>query len=58
MQSTWSFFALLLLVHAATTALAENEAGSRPNILLLLSDDMGYAQPGFTGGNKALRLGH
>ncbi len=28
--------------------------GSRPNIVMILSDDMGYAQPGFTGGNPEL----
>ncbi len=33
---------------------AANEAGSRPNILLMMSDDMGYAQPGFNGGNREL----
>jgi arylsulfatase A-like enzyme len=29
-------------------------AGSRPNIVLMLADDMGWAQPGFNGGDKAL----
>jgi len=29
-------------------------AGSRPNIVFMLADDMGWAQPGFNGGNKEL----
>ncbi|MCP4261870.1 MAG: sulfatase-like hydrolase/transferase [Planctomycetes bacterium] len=29
-------------------------AGSRPNIVFILSDDMGWAQPGFNGGNPEL----
>lgn len=33
---------------------AEQLQGSRPNIVLILSDDMGHGQPGFNGGNKEL----
>ena len=29
-------------------------AGSRPNIVFILADDMGWAQPGFNGGNPQL----
>jgi len=32
----------------------ESAAGSRPNIIFMLSDDMGWAQPGFNGGRKEL----
>lgn len=31
-----------------------NTSGLRPNIVLILSDDMGYGQPGFNGGNQEL----
>lgn len=33
---------------------AEEPVGSRPNVVFLLADDMGWAQPGFNGGNKDL----
>ncbi|HBE70589.1 MAG TPA: hypothetical protein DDW52_20785 [Planctomycetaceae bacterium] len=33
---------------------AKEPGPSRPNILMILSDDMGYSQPGFTGGNSEL----
>jgi arylsulfatase A-like enzyme len=33
---------------------AADVAGSRPNIVLILSDDMGHGQPGFNGGLKEL----
>lgn len=33
---------------------ASGVAGSRPNIVFILSDDMGWAQPGFNGGKAAL----
>ncbi len=29
-------------------------AGSQPNIVFILSDDMGWAEPGFNGGNPEL----
>ena len=33
---------------------AAEPAGSRPNIVFMLADDMGWAQPGFNGGKKEL----
>ena len=44
----------LLICCLSTQALAKDEAGSRPNIVFLLADDMGWAQPGFNGGNPEL----
>ena len=38
----------------AVAALANNSTESQPNIVFLLADDMGWAQPGFQGGNSAL----
>ncbi len=32
----------------------EQLAGSRPNIVFMLADDMGWAQPGFNGGDRRL----
>ena len=40
------------VVHPVSAA--EPLEGSRPNIVMILSDDMGYGQPGFTGGNPKL----
>ena len=33
---------------------AKDHAGSRPNIVFMMADDMGWNQPGFNGGKKAL----
>ena len=38
----------------STPTCAAPANGSRPNIVFLLADDMGWAQPGFNGGNKQL----
>ena len=39
---------------APAAGLAATEAGSRPNIVFILSDDMGWNQPGFNGSTKGL----
>lgn len=44
----------LFLVATIQAASKQSTAGSRPNIVLILSDDMGYGQPGFNGGIKEL----
>jgi len=45
---------VLLMLPAASPGKAPETAASRPNIVLLLSDDMGWADPGFHGGNPEL----
>ena len=45
---------LPLLTLVVSGLQAAELAGNRPNIILMLSDDMGYGQPGFTGGNPEL----
>lgn len=43
---------LLGLVYVPVSA--EDAKGSRPNVVFMLADDMGWAQPGFNGGKKEL----
>ena len=48
---------LCLLCFAISTAVANtvvaNPSGTRPNIVFILADDMGWNQPGFNGGKDA-----
>jgi arylsulfatase A-like enzyme len=46
-------FGLLFLFIASRTGVLAEEA-KRPNIVFIMADDMGWNQPGFNGGNKAL----
>ncbi len=39
---------------SAKSSRAEDAAATAPNIVLMLSDDMGWAEPGFNGGNPEL----
>ncbi|MEM9280805.1 MAG: arylsulfatase [Verrucomicrobiota bacterium] len=45
---------LFLSLLALSVPLHADLAGSRPNIVFVMSDDMGWAQPGFNGGNAEL----
>ena len=40
--------------NSAADATAASAPGSRPNIVFILTDDMGWNQPGFNGGKKEL----
>ena len=48
MKKTLLFFATALVAHASPVD------GSKPNIIFILSDDMGWNEPGFNGGNPKL----
>ena len=49
-----SVLSLLIFAPCISAAGAQPAARSRPNIVFMLADDMGWAQPGFNGGNKKL----
>ena len=49
-----SLLAVLAAVPGAAATAANQVAGSRPNVVFMLADDMGWAQPGFNGGSKEL----
>ncbi len=50
----WNKLTLTLLNALALTSLSFAEPEEKPNIIFILADDMGWAQPGFNGGNKEL----
>ncbi|MFW5693031.1 MAG: sulfatase-like hydrolase/transferase [Thermoguttaceae bacterium] len=54
MRNTQRFALFLVLVPALAGSAFGGAAGSRPNIVLMLIDDMGWADPGFHGGNAEL----
>ena len=47
-------FMFLLVCFYSVTAYGADVSGSRPNIVFMMADDMGWNQPGFNGGNKEL----
>lgn len=51
---TGSLILLTTITRQLSAAEGQDLVGSRPNIVLMLSDDMGWAEPGFNGGNPEL----
>ncbi|MDA7920449.1 arylsulfatase [Verrucomicrobiales bacterium] len=47
-------FAIVFALSATNTHAAPDPRGSKPNIIFVLADDMGWAQPGFNGGKASL----
>lgn len=52
-QSSLLFFSVISSPLLASEV-AVSPSGARPNIVFVLADDMGWAQPGFNGGNSQL----
>lgn len=56
-MNTLRFLPVLLAICCTATSNAQEQptpVGARPNIVFVLADDMGWAQPGFNGGNPQL----
>ena len=47
-------FVILFLLASLSRLLSAESAGSKPNIIFVLFDDLGYGQPGWRGGNKGV----
>lgn len=54
MKSLYSILFVTAMSGLSSTATFADVAGTRPNIVFILSDDMGWAQPGFNGGDRTL----
>ncbi len=55
MRTSISFlFAIVFALAVTDTHAATDPRGSKPNIVFVLADDMGWAQPGFNGGKASL----
>ena len=50
----WVKFVNLLLLASLPRLLSAETAGSKPNIIFALFDDLGFGQPGWRGGNKGV----
>ncbi|MGB7327592.1 MAG: arylsulfatase [Rubripirellula sp.] len=46
--------AVVALIQVGIPSSSQAQLESRPNIVFIMADDMGWAQPGFNGGNPAL----
>lgn len=53
-QFTFLLVAATSLIVGRASQADTKPAGARPNIVFVLADDMGWAQPGFNGGNPEL----
>lgn len=49
-----TIFTLCLSILFSSLLSGAEPSGSRPNIVFIMSDDMGWAQPGYNGGKKEL----
>jgi len=53
-RSLASIFLATALVLLPCAVLADKAAGTKPNIVFVMTDDMGWSQPGFNGGKAEL----